>query len=88
MSDVPVVIAVLGIGLLFLSGFFGYQSRYVRQWYSRYPSGSLTMQIGVSAVVLACGLYVILTGDYSEATEKWAFATTGTIVGYWLRGSE
>ena len=45
----------------------------------------LTMAVVVSIVVLASALYVILSGSYDISSEKWAYATVGTIVGFWLR---
>jgi hypothetical protein len=43
------------------------------------------MQVVVSIVALAAGLYVILSHSYSADEKKWGYGTVGTIVGYWLR---
>jgi len=42
---------------------------------------------GISLVILAAGLYVLLCGkcNYSDATAKWAIASIGVVIGYWLR---
>ena len=45
----------------------------------------LVVAIVVTGVVLAAGLYVILSGKYDDAEKKWAFGAVGTILGYWLR---
>ena len=42
------------------------------------------MQIVVTAIVLAAGLYVILSNKYNNSVVNWAFGMVGTIVGYWL----
>jgi hypothetical protein len=39
----------------------------------------------VSVVMLTSGLYVILSGRYPDATQKWAFGMVGLVAGYWLR---
>jgi len=43
------------------------------------------MPIVVSLAVLGSALYVILSGSYSEAEQKWASGAIGTILGYWLK---
>jgi hypothetical protein len=39
----------------------------------------------VSALMLTAGLFVILSGNYPDATTKWAYGMVGLVVGYWLR---
>lgn len=39
----------------------------------------------LSAVVLTASLWVILSGQYPDATSKWAFGALGLVIGYWLR---
>jgi len=41
----------------------------------------------VSGTLLLAALYVMLSKRYPEETIKWAFATVGTILGYWLKGN-
>lgn len=43
------------------------------------------VRVVVSLVILAASLFVILQGNYSDATVKWAYGMAGLIVGYWLR---
>jgi len=42
-------------------------------------------RILVSSVVLAASLYVILSKRYTPQDKHWAYATVGTILGFWLR---
>jgi hypothetical protein len=42
------------------------------------------MMAVVTVLVLASGLYIILSKSYDDATQKWAFASIGAIVGFWL----
>jgi len=42
------------------------------------------MPVVVSIAVLGAALYVVLSGSYAEAAQKWAFGAIGTILGYWL----
>lgn len=43
-----------------------------------------TIRMAVSLIVLLTSVYVILNGKYKAESEKWAFGSVGTIVGYWL----
>ena len=42
------------------------------------------MRILVSLLVLGSSLWVILSGQYEQATQKWAFGAAGTVLGTWL----
>jgi len=42
------------------------------------------MQVVISTVLLAACLFVILSKRYPAGDRHWAFATIGTIVGFWL----
>lgn len=39
----------------------------------------------LSVAVLGASLWVILSGGYQDATEKWAFGAIGTVLGYWFK---
>ena len=43
------------------------------------------MQIITSGVILASGLWVILSGRYDADAQRWASGAIGTVVGYWLK---
>ncbi len=53
--------------------------------------GTLSLHDGmtalVSIVVLLAALALILGGGDSQDSQKWAFGTTGSILGYWLKPS-
>ena len=42
------------------------------------------MQILLSLVVASASLYVILSRRYAPKDKHWAYATIGTVVGFWL----
>ena len=42
------------------------------------------MAVFVSLIVLGSAVYIVLSKDYSEPSEKWAFGAIGTIVGFWF----
>jgi hypothetical protein len=44
------------------------------------------MQATVTLILLLAALFVILSGQYDPNSQHWAFATVGTILGYWLKG--
>lgn len=39
----------------------------------------------VTIAVLGSAIFVILSGSYAEAEQKWAFGSVGTVIGYWLK---
>ncbi len=43
------------------------------------------MMVLVSILVLGSSLFIILSGQYDNENQKWAFGAVGTIVGFWLR---
>jgi hypothetical protein len=45
------------------------------------------MMVFVSVLVLCSALFVILSGRYDDSSQKWAFGSVGTIVGFWCRRS-
>jgi len=45
---------------------------------------SPTVQVVISILVLAASLTVILLKRYSPKDKHWAYATVGTILGFWL----
>jgi len=49
------------------------------------PPDPAHMQVLVSLVLLAAGLYVILSKQYDAQDKHWAYGTVGTLVGFWLR---
>jgi hypothetical protein len=44
----------------------------------------LCVSIAVSFVILAAGLFIILSKRYQADDKNWAFAAVGTVVGFWL----
>jgi len=43
------------------------------------------MMFIVSITVLFSGLYIILSNQYENSEQKWAFGAIGSILGFWLR---
>jgi xanthine/uracil permease len=43
------------------------------------------MMVAVSLLVLGSSLFIILSGQYDNESQKWAFGVVGMIVGFWLR---
>ena len=48
-------------------------------------NGQMIMRIAVSLSLLGASLVVILSGGYDPNIQHWAFATVGTILGFWLK---
>jgi hypothetical protein len=43
------------------------------------------MMVFVSVLVLCSSLFIILSGRYDDAAQKWAFGSVGSIFGFWCR---
>jgi hypothetical protein len=52
------------------------------------PAAQLNVRLWVSIIIsfliLLAGLFVILSKKYPADQQNWAFASVGTVVGYWL----
>ena len=44
----------------------------------------LYVQVIFSTIVLGVSIYMILSKQYSDETNKWAYGMIGLIMGYWL----
>ena len=80
LSSIPGIIIVVGLLVLTIGAFLLDRRT---STLDRMPSRQV-MQIILSLVIVGAGLYIILSGGYAEDTEKWAFGSVGTILGYWL----
>jgi hypothetical protein len=80
--SVPGALVVVGLGILLLSR---RGARRSGRAYVSEPDVRLAMQIVVSLVILAAGLWVMLSGHYAEDATRWAAGAVGTVVGYWLK---
>jgi hypothetical protein len=45
----------------------------------------LIMQAVVSAAILCCALYIVLSHEYQAQDKHWAYGAMGTILGYWMK---
>jgi hypothetical protein len=46
-----------------------------------------SMQVLISLALLGASLYVILSRDYQQPQQNWAYGMVGTIAGFWLKGA-
>ena len=46
------------------------------------------MQVVVTIILMLTCLFMVLSKSYDPNSLHWAYATLGTIVGFWLRGSK
>ena len=82
-TSIPGIIIVIGLLVLTIRTFLSSGIRAV--WLNGIPPREW-MQIILSVVIVAAGLYIILSRDYTGESEKWAYGSIGTILGYWLPG--
>ena len=80
---------VLAFGTLLLFGLFKLVAFSIRgptmpaPWASAMASPGV-MQALISLAVLGAALFIILSKKYPSESDKWAYGTVGTILGYWL----
>ena len=48
-------------------------------------SSRIVIQIVISIALLGAALFIILSERYDSNSKHWAFATVGTILGFWLK---
>jgi hypothetical protein len=71
-----------------VAALFGSQVSDFQAWLASPNSSDTTkaiLQVIVSLVLIAAGIYVILVKGYSEATQKIAAGWIGLVAGYWLK---
>jgi hypothetical protein len=54
----------------------------VDPWLAR---ARLCVRAGLSFLITASALYVVLSGHYSPSDVAWASGLLGIVIGYWLR---
>ena len=45
----------------------------------------MDVRVVVTLIVLGSALYIILSQNYGEADQKWAYGSVRIILGYWLK---
>lgn len=45
----------------------------------------LAMAAIISLMLIGAALYVILSQQYADDVQKWAFGVIGVVIGYWLK---
>lgn len=77
-TSVPGIISIVGI-LLLIARRLG-----LSLFVNKGEPSDRWIQIIISFIVLLSGLYIILSQQYSEDVQNWAFGTIGLVIGYWL----
>jgi hypothetical protein len=77
MKELPKLVFFGGVGLL--------MSVELIMWVTQGPSNAdFVMQSAVTCFVLSASLFVVIAKRYSATDKHWAYATVGTILGFWL----
>ena len=87
---------ILAFAAMFVYRFFGDKIGVIDKsepgvYYAEHPGYirvKRIMMIVVSLIVLGGAMYVILSQQYDDGTQKWAFGAVGSIVGFWLKSEE
>jgi hypothetical protein len=82
MKKFPPFVFGLTVSALMWLSVTGLSLRYVA--YTGFDLHAI-MQVVVSSVVGAAGLFVILSTRYGPKDKHWAYATVGTLLGFWLK---
>ena len=78
-----VVIFVAALISLPILGWLRYHSLLIASWHGVYTA---FWQIAVTLILLIASFFIILSKKYGQADRRWAYATLGTILGYWVIG--
>lgn len=57
----------------------------IREEIEQQGSYRIIVKTSISIVVLAVGLFIILSQKFGEDEKKWAYGSIGTVIGYWFR---
>lgn len=101
MENIAWIIIILGLVILFIRGIRQWRNRDLYANHRATISSSQDPTINtkstgqsalskhmpelISLIVLISALFVILSSNYAEGEQKWAFGVIGTIIGYWLK---
>ncbi len=75
------VLAILGLIFLKLNAT---DSSPIRKAIPFGESGSQALPFIISLIILLPAVYIIISGNYTDEVQKWAFGASGTILGYWF----
>jgi hypothetical protein len=82
MKNLPPVVFGVTVVALMLVSLSGLPFRYVA--YTGFDLHAIT-QVVVSGVLGGAALFIILSKRYGPKDTHWAYATLGTLLGFWLR---
>ena len=77
----PVVIFVAALISLPILGWLRYHTLFIASWPTSY---TVFWQIAVTLILVVARFFIIFSKKYGQADRRWAYATVGTILGYWL----
>jgi hypothetical protein len=91
MKSLPKIIFFVGFGLLIGIQYWASGLTALPGNVSGHDEGIdplFVMQAITTLAVLAASLFVIIAKRYSAKDKHWAYATVGTIIGFWLHSSK
>jgi hypothetical protein len=83
------IIVLLVVGVAVVLGWSWFEglavgTRY-HEWVRPQAAPKAVVQQLLSCLLLAVGLFVILSSRYQPADKNWAYGTIGALVGFWLK---
>jgi hypothetical protein len=82
-----IILADIGIGrIIYNMGGKEFFDVYMFKKYPAISNAHILFQASITIALLLASLFVILTQRFSPTDRHWAFATIGTVIGFWLRG--
>lgn len=80
---------IIVVGVIILSLFRFWPTNEIRlninQSWLNPKSVQLVMAVIVSCAVLVSSLYIILSQQFDESSQKWAYGAIGTVIGFWFK---
>jgi hypothetical protein len=77
----PLIIFVVAFISLPILDWFRYHVLLVANWSRSFME---LWQIAVTIILLIASFFIILSNNFGQVDRRWAYATVGTILGYWL----
>jgi hypothetical protein len=77
----PVVNFVAALISLPTLGWLRYHALFIVGWPRYY---TVLWQISVTLILLIASIFIIISKKYGRVDRRWAYATVGIILGYWL----
>ena len=58
--------------------------RYIHPLIERDRNLQITVQVIISVLILAAAAFLVFSGKFTTADQRWAYAAAGAVLGFWI----